>query len=72
MNQPYDPNIYPLYQQDFYARMTETNNRRREEKKQIRRLGACTGGAVLTYLLIQYPYEDEGGIYLKSLAKKAL
>lgn len=54
MNQPYNPNIYPLYQQDFYARMTETNNRRREEKKQIRRLGACTGGAVLTYLLIQY------------------
>ena len=28
--------------------------------------------AGISYLLIQYPHEDEGGIYLKSLEKKAL
>jgi hypothetical protein len=26
----------------------------------------------ISYLLIQDPHEDEGGIYLKSLEKKAL
>ena len=26
----------------------------------------------ISYLCIQYPYEDEGGIYLKSLLKKSL
>lgn len=53
MNQPYSPNGYMQYQQDFYIRLNENMNRRREEKKQIRKLGNCTGGAVLTYLLIQ-------------------
>lgn len=53
MNQPYNPNNFPPYQQNFYAQLNETANRRREEKKQIRRLGSCTGGAILTYLLIQ-------------------
>lgn len=53
MIQPGNSNNFYPYGQDYYAYLYATDNSRREEKKQIRKLGSCIGGAILTYILIQ-------------------